>query len=375
MSQSNIRILLILFAVLILGGVGLYVFKPNMDDKKSFDNEITALETKYNELKAQEIHRDEYLAKIDEYNAEFDKKVAIFPATLDQEISVMFMKGIEKDEGNLQMNVNSVGLGKEELFYTLGTGGAADVAATATTDTTAEAVPATGDVYECYAASFPINYEGSYEGIKDLVDYIMSYKYRMNVSNLNITYNSEEDIYTGVITLNAYCVSGNGREADTIDTDVRNGVDNIFLGGSDAAAPSSTTSATSSNAAVTITLNNANNDAAEGVIVSGKDASDITFADNKVTDVDVTVSANDDGSYTVEYGIGSDTDKVTVDKDATSINIYVKSNERADADDANGVKLNVKNDTEISVNVTVKGDDEKSPRFTMGNKTGSVKVN
>ena len=119
MTKSNIKILLVLATIAILGATYMYVFKPNMEDKEAIETEISSLETKLADLKAKDAHRDEYLAEIETNKAYFNEVVNYFPATLDQEISVMFIKGVEKDKGNLQFDVNSVGLGKPGLFYTL----------------------------------------------------------------------------------------------------------------------------------------------------------------------------------------------------------------------------------------------------------------
>lgn len=370
MTQNNIRIILILLAVVVLGGVYMYVYKPNMDDKSTLDSEISTLQARYDELKAQEVHRDEYIALTKEYNEKFDEAIEIFPATLDQEISVMFMKGIEKDQGNLQMDIQSVGLGKEELFYTLGG------AAPAVVETGEEVAANTTGSYDCYRAAFPISYEGSYEGIKDLMDYIMTYKYRMNVSSVNISYNSTDDIYSGTILLNAYCVKGGDRQADTVTTDVSNGVSNIFLGGSGAAAPAatgSTSNVTASSNDVKITLNNAANDAGDGIVVAAG-SSKISYGENDVTTVDVKIEDNG-GKKVATISLGGDDITVDIADDATSFGIYVGSSERVDSGDKNGIKLNVSNDTDIAVDVKVDGDDSSSPRFTMGSKGGTVRVN
>ena len=364
MTQANIRIILILLAVVALGGVYMYVFKPNMDDKKSLDDEITVLENRYNELKAMEVHRDEYIAKTAEYNEKFEEAIEIFPASLDQEISVMFMKGIEKDQGNLQFDISTVGLGREEVFYTLG-GGVA----------TGDTEDAASGSYDCYRASFPIAYTGSYEGIKDLIDYVMAYKYRMNVTALNINYDSSTDTYVGTISLNAYSVVGGDREADKVTTDVQNGVSNIFLGG--AGAASSTTAAssgvTASSNDVKITLNNANGDSTSGVVVAAGSKS-LTYEDNDVTTVDVKVEEND-GKKVATISLNGKDVTVDIADDATSFGIYVASSARVDSDDINGIKLNVTNDTNVAVEIVVNGDDSSSPRFTMGSKSGTVKVN
>ena len=185
----------------------------------------------HDELMAKQQDREMYEEKTKEFNEKFDERLAYFPATLDQEISVMFIKGVEKDQGNLQFGVESVGLGEPESYYSLSAAATANTGDSAE-DTDTEAV-ASGD-YQCLTAAFPIQYTGSYEGIKDFIDYIMGYKYRMNISSIDITYNSQDETYSGSVNLNAYCVSGEGREADTVDVDVPEGVSNIFQGGAGA---------------------------------------------------------------------------------------------------------------------------------------------
>lgn len=371
MSQTNIRVILILLAVAVLGGVYLYVYKPNMEDKDSIQSEVNDLQTRYDELKALEVHRDEYIAQTAEYDEKFAEAITDFPATLDQEITVMFAKGIEKDQGNLQMQVDSIALNQPELFYSLGSGGAAAAEGEEATDDTT--VATAGGTYDCYTASFPIQYEGSYEGIKDLIDYIMAYKYRMNVTSLDIAYDAETDIYSGTIIVNAYCVAGEGREADTVTTNVQNGVENIFLGGGGASVPSvggSGVSAASSD--VKVTLNNANNDSTPGIVVAAGSSS-VSYTDNDVATMNVSLEDND-GKVTATISL--DGDEITVDlaDGATSFGIYVNSSDRVDADDTNGIKININNDTDVSVAIKVNGDDSDSPRVEIGKKTGTVSV-
>ena len=210
MSKSNIKIILFIVAVAILGLTYMYVFKDNMDSADSIQSEVDTLQTRYDELMAKQQDREMYEEKTKEFNEKFDERLAYFPATLDQEISVMFIKGVEKDQGNLQFGVESVGLGEPESYYSLSAAATANTGDSAE-DTDTEAV-ASGD-YQCLTAAFPIQYTGSYEGIKDFIDYIMGYKYRMNISSIDITYNSQDETYSGSVNLNAYCVSGEGTSA------------------------------------------------------------------------------------------------------------------------------------------------------------------
>ena len=368
MSKANISILLVLLSVVIVGGVYMYVYKPNMDDKDTIQAEINTLQARYNELSAKAQKKDQYIADTAMYRAEFEDEVAYFPATLDQEISVMFVKGLTKDEGVKQFDVNNVGLGRPSLFYVLGSGA---------TQTTAD-VAVTDDSYLCYTAAFPVSYTGSYEGIKDLLDYIMAYKYRMNVSTVTMSYNSETDSFTGNVSLNAYCITGGDREADKISVNVNNGVDNIFHGGSGAVAVSSfeydadNGAAIVSNHDVNILLNNANNDTSDGIIVSaGGSDTYVTSGANEVQTLVITVDS-EEGKNFVTYAIGDKSYKKEIV--SSDLKIYVESSKRVDGNDNNGVKVTVDNKTSLPVFFKVVDDDTTSPRFSVGSKSGTVKV-
>lgn len=381
LSKSNIKILLFIAAVAILGLTYLYVFKDNMSTADSIQSEVNTLQTRYDELMAKQQDREMYEEKTAEYNQKFDERLAYFPATLDQEISVMFIKGVEKDQGNLQFGVNSVGLGEPEAFYSLSAAASADVASddagttdTSNVDNTEEVLAAGG--YQCLTAAFPITYAGSYEGIKDFIDYIMAYKYRMNISSINIAYDSQSEMYTGSIALNAYCISGNGREADSVDVDVPEGVSNIFLGGSGAASVQTSSHDAGqgedivSDHDILIGLNNANGDSSDGIIVSaGSDK--VSSTENSVETVALSIT-EEDGKNMVEVKLGDES--YSFELTDSELTIYVESSDRVDSEDKNGVKLNVTNGTKVPVYVKVAGDDASAPRFALGSKTGTVKV-
>lgn len=377
LSKSNIKILLFIAAVAILGLTYLYVFKDNMSTADSIQSEVDTLQARYDELMAKQQDREMYETKTKEFNEKFEERLAYFPSNLDQEVSVMFVKGLTKDEGNLQFDVNSVGFGQPQTFYSLTAAASADVASNDGTETATDDTQIAGD-YQCMSAAFPLSYTGSYEGLKDFIDYIMNYKYRMNISSFNIAYNSEEDTYSGSVALNAYCITGADREGNLVDVDVDvpEGVSNIFLGGEGAAKV--TTSAHDENQGegivnkhdIQIALNNANGDSSDGIIVSsGSDK--LSSTANEVEKVDLSIK-EEDGKNMVEVKLGDDS--YSFELTAKELTIYVESSDRVDSDDKNGVKLNVTNSSTVPVYVKVAGDDTDSPRFALGSKTGTVKV-
>ncbi|MBP3622373.1 MAG: hypothetical protein J6J16_11480 [Lachnospiraceae bacterium] len=363
MTQSNLKLILFLLSVVMIGGVYMYVYKPNSEETATIESDCAALETRLADLKAKEANRAQYEADIVAYNEKVEEIVSYFPATLDQELSVMFIKGVE-DAHDGEFLVGSVGLGAPTQFYTLG--GNVD--------------PETGvaNGYTCYVSNMPISYQGTYDGIQEFIEYIMNYKYRMNISSVSITYDVENDIAMGSVNLHAYCVSGEGREADEVNVDVPNGVDNLFIGGEGAAeqtsypydADNGASIATDNN--VKILLNNAANDTADGIIVSaGGEDTYVTSSENKVVAVNLAIEEQDD-KIMMTYSIGDKSYSTEVTTE--DVTIYVKSSDRVDSDDKNGVKLNVENTTDLNVFIKVSGDDATSPRFSVGRKLGTVVV-
>ena len=82
LSKSNIKILLFIAAVAILGLTYLYVFKDNMSTADSIQSEVNTLQTRYDELMAKQQDREMYEEKTAEYNQKFDERLAYFPATI-----------------------------------------------------------------------------------------------------------------------------------------------------------------------------------------------------------------------------------------------------------------------------------------------------
>ena len=355
MNKTYIKAILVLLALVMVGGSYLYIFKPKQEDTETVTSEADQLEIRKNDLEEKKKHEAEYKQDIENFNKQFDEILAYYPSNLNQENIVMFVKNLNKEEGEDRFHVSGFTMPEPNGFYTL----------------------SGEETYECYSGSYPLQYTGSYEGLKAFVDYIMAYSYRMNIDNFNIGYDEAEDQYSGSINMLAYCISGGDRDADIIpiNVDVPKGVKNPFLGGEGAPTTGTSSAHDSDNGAsiasehdIQIDLSNANNDATAGIVISGGSA-DITSAENSVVTVDITIE-NDK----VTYGIGSDTATYDVGASATEIAIYVKSSARVDADDTNGITLNITNNSDKQAYIKVADDDAASPRFKMGSRSGSVKL-
>lgn len=382
----------------------MYVAQPNIDSTRSIQGEIDTLTARLAELEAKQAERDRYLEETAQYNADYDSILNSFPADLNQEVTIMFIEGIRE---NYEFDAESLTMGVKEQFYTLGVGGGdasldaaapveavegeetTEVAAEETTEAPADSVLATSEpapVYDCYRASFPISYSGSYESIKDVVSYVDNYTDRMTINQIDIAYDSENDVYTGNIQLYCYSIEGEDRPERTVElNEVETGVNNIFNSG---ASVSSTVenslskyddtegSAIETSYDFYTMLNPASSDVSAKLVGqngSGKDASIVSNSDNSISTVTYDFYEKDGKTY-CKYTVDNENSYEAEVTSAEDVKLLIKSSDRKDDDDKVGVRVTVNNSSNLPVYVKVSGDDSVNPRVTIAGKSGSVKV-
>lgn len=400
---------------LIMGFIGIaigvlsimYIAKPNYEATQSLASEIVTLQARLDELNEKQSHREETLAETAEYEAEYDTILNSFPADLNQEVIIMFLEGIHDSN---DFNYESLSFGEEEHFYTLGSGGAdtslvTDAAVTtdtteATTDeTTTEAVTTdtttttdvaeadmTVDGLECYRAVFPLEYRGSYESLKNVVNYIDTNSDRMTINTIDITYDADNDVYTGNMELYCYAIKGEGRAERSVElNEIQTGVDNLFnTGYIEGATSTEGLNAYDSDEGKSIEtsydfytmLNPATSDVSAKVVGqngSGKDATVISDSSEGVSVLTYDFYENA-GKIYCKYTLDNKKSYEAEVTSAEDVKVLIKSSAKKDSDDKVGVRVTVNNSTSIPVYVKVSGDDSVSPRVTIAGTSGSVKV-
>ena len=395
-----------------LAGVGaavasfMLVARPNYAEKQSIDAEIVQLESRLAYLSDKEAHREQFLADTDKYNAEFEQMLQAFPADLNQEITIMFLDGIKK---NNDFSLESLTLGQKEQFYTLGQGGgdaslgAPDAAATTdeaatdetgateteTTDTVApleEGIAGgTGSSYDCFRASFPITYYGSYASLKDVINYVDSYSDRMTINTLDVSYDPNSDVYSGSLDLYCYSIESAERDERRLDlNEVEIGVDNIFDTGASGSSENSSLNKYNENGGAAIEsnydfyamLNAASSDVSAKVVGqngAGKEASVISNSDNTVSTLTFEFYEQNGKNY-CKYTLDNSTSYEAEVTSAEDVKLLIQSSARKNDDDSAGVRVTIRNTSSIPVYVKVSGDDAVSPRVTIASTTGAIKV-
>jgi len=372
MKESDKKILIVLGAIIILVAAWFLVVSPTRDDIKGLEAENETLRARLDDLIAKEQMKDQLEKETAEAKERFAAELVKYPADLNQETTVMFIKGVEQANEFLH---DSIALPQEKQFYVLG--GQTDENELQT-EADAEAAAA-AENYVATECAYNIQYIGTYAGIKDYMDYIANYKYRMNISEISVQLDQESGLFKGGLVTNAYAVSGPGRTPDTVDVTVPEGKENIFLGegvniGGAGAFDTDNGQSIVANHELMMILDNANNDSTDGIIVAADSRDDATFvtsSDNSVVEVKLTVT-EEDGKKFVEYAIGKKSYKSEISGD--SLTVYVNSSARVDKNDKNGVDVVVSNETTIPVIFKVVDDDTTSPRFNVKTREGTVKV-
>lgn len=402
MKDSEKTLLIVLAGIAVAVLSFLYVMKPNWEETQALKAECTQLQDRLTLLQQKEARRDEYLAGIEKYEAAFEEKMEHFAPDLNQEVTIMFLEGI-KD--NNEFDIASLGLGRPEQFYTLGNAGAdttltADPNATATTEATAateattteaaiaESAVAENSSYECYRASFPISYSGSYDSLKDVIRYVNDYEDRMTINSINIAYAAEADVYSGSIDLKIYSIQGPDRPETVMEmNEIETGAENIFKGKGGSGSSSSATegmtkydendgAAIESSYDFYAMLNAASSDVSAKVVGqngAGKEASVISNSDNDVTTLTFDFYEKDGKNY-CKYTLGGSVSYEAEVTSAEDIKLLLQSSARKNDDDKVGLKVTIRNTTKLPVYVKVAGDDSVSPRVDVVSKSGAVKV-
>lgn len=348
-------------------------------------NKCEALTREISELQSRKSYLDQIVAAGSTYQEEAEniavKKEELmnrFPSDIPQEASLLFMDNTEK---KLPISLYQVGFGE-------------DVAMQMTSAPTQEAIDQveadTGDVTDdsVYAdttsqtavtsgltgisTSTDFSYTAGYEEFKEFLDYIENYNDRMVITSLTASYAMDMNQVNGNFTLIQYALKGEDRNpVSFLEPEMLQGTNNIFTQASGV-------------------FNEETNQSAQFFLMLNQpDANDEAFIMGQMSDVaEKTYLVNDenklqkaaiefegtDGEYTAYYSVGKEkTVKEGIPFTADGqIGFEILSSERADDKDKVSVQVDIVNNTDTIVYLSVQNDDEENPRVTIKGKTGDI---
>lgn len=388
MSESNKKIVCILFSIAIIAASVLFIVKPNFEAKSQLEAETQTLEARYAELQEKNKHRAEYEQGIKDEAVKFDKVIAKFPAGSPQDKLIMFLQGIED---RMSVTIAEVGLEETTLFYNIGTGPVAEGTQDNENDDGTLGKNGTLRVADAqqmsaYRTKLTMKYSGKYSGLKNLFAYVLKNKERIVISGFSLTEDEETGLLAGELIFNFYAVAGQGRQLDEeAINNVKLGTPNIF-NSKDKSDNSVTGEYSLDDGKEFVTdydhfifMNPATSDQTPIVIGAKEDDNSSTYLSsdkNEVQSVTIRYFMNN-GKYYVAYKIGDKSFPSNFEAGqefdpGEKLSLLVNAANRKNADDKVAVNATIINETDKPLNIKVQNDDKESPRFKIINRKGKV---
>ncbi len=224
--QQNMKYILILIGVAVLVLSYFMGYSKYQTEIADIKDEISALETRYNDLKSKESKRGEYQKKKKEAEEKYDTMLAKFDAGLSTKRIIMDCHNIASQIG---LSFTSLSMSEPKAFWVFGT---------EKKDGKVNSKDQTS--YEMMASvkNYSIQVTGTYGNIKDFIKQIMSDKAKRRVP-FSMNFAFDPTLHTVSCNLNVmeYAVSSKDRTESVADIPIYNqGIDNIFFTGMGSAA-------------------------------------------------------------------------------------------------------------------------------------------
>jgi len=198
-DRDKLLILVVLLAAIIALPVFIFI-RPKNDKIKGLEGELVTLNERYEYLKGLSEKQSFYEEEIVRLNEERSSLIEGFASGLNQENTIMYLRGIEK-EFPLTMHTEAFSA-YEETPVSEGT-----------------VNPETGMVEGDLTAlktSTVVSFTCTYEQYKHLLEYVFGNENKMTITSINASYNEDTAKLEGAFTLNEYAFIGSNREADML---------------------------------------------------------------------------------------------------------------------------------------------------------------
>lgn len=375
MNEREKKIIIVILAIAIIFCAFWFGYRNITAANENLDSEIASLRNEYNNLKIMEAEAEEYKANTENYNTQSQEILDTFDTGYSQQHSIMFVKTLEDIVGAW---VNQIGLSESNMIYTFGQVESSNpFPGVATTEYTSD--------YVGFQTTLTLSYQCSYDQFKDLIKYLNSYKYKLTIDSMSMTYNSASDVVSGSLVVSQYAVTGSDREFSEENFGaLLYGTGNIFQ--SEVFNSGTDMNASNGDNIISdydfyISMNYA---AKEGNITVGA-KSDVygtntaTSTANEETEVEIRFFM-DGTDYYVQYAVGDVTyPKTQYDAGAyfipgDELDLLIMSSERDGDDDKLTANVTITNETDMTLYVKVVGEDTAEPRFVLDKTEGDIVI-
>lgn len=254
-SDSDKRLLIIFFAIVLLACSYFFVFNKGMNKASELEAQNAEDRAKVQQMQQMEASLPQVKENIENMKQTQADIIAKYPSDMTTEKSIESLQDYEDHSSDFHITDITFAM-RMPLVGTADTtaadsstetaDGAADSAAddtSATTDTTADtqstedgtddattdASADTAGNVAGYYASIGIRYEASYSGLKEMIAYVNEFKDRTTITQFSAAFDDATGKLTGEMTLNMYYITNTGKDyVPPVFDFMPKGVSNIF---------------------------------------------------------------------------------------------------------------------------------------------------
>ena len=374
-SEKDKKLLLILLAFAILACAYYFGYKNLTDLTQKYDQETSILKKKQIDLAQKNSNREKYVADTKNDQNTYSIIFSNYSNGTSQDASLAFINKLEMITGSW---IKSATLSDPSMIYTFGN-------VNSSNPSTSGAKVYSSDM-QGYKTTLTLTYEAKYDQWKNLIKFVNNYYSKNSIDSIAMSYNAVTGLVSGTMTLSTYAITGSQRPFTAPKIDSPTGTNNIF---SSNVFDSNKADFIDENGEYILSdydyfilLNSATSDVDSCIIGKKNDTSkESIISENNNGTEGVTVRvAGSAGNYTIQYKLGNITYPAANYNNGISftpgntLDLLIMSSPRVSDADKNTIKLNIVNDSDMTLNVKVCNDDTKDPRVKYEGKTGSVNI-
>ena len=238
-STRDKKILLMFSGVAVFAAGYFFGYKPQMSKAEEIETASVPLETRLNELLEMAKNKEFYVEETSRYNQEVSDYVAQFPADVKEEDGILLARDMEN---TLDMEVSNIGISTRDFIASLdgsteeeigelvdqtlsekaneqtqeqideieGTDTKAEEALADATEAAVSDAADLTDLTVLFRRLDTLQFNGTYDSLKDAVDYLASRSGRMTLDSVDASFDASTGNLMGTITVNMFSMTGTG---------------------------------------------------------------------------------------------------------------------------------------------------------------------
>lgn len=254
-SDSDKRLLIIFFAIVLLACSYFFVFNKGMNQASELEAQNAEDSAKVQQMQQMEASLPQVKKNIENMKQTQADIIAKYPSDMTTEKSIESLQDYEDHSSDFHITDITFAMrmplvGAADTTAAGSSADTADETTDGTTDSVADDTSATTDTQSTedgtddaatdasadtsgnvagYYASIGIRYEASYNGLKEMIAYVNAFQDRTTITQFTAAFDDATGKLTGEMTLNMYYITNTGKEyVPPVFDFMPKGVSNIF---------------------------------------------------------------------------------------------------------------------------------------------------